>query len=106
MVEEMNARRLDGPKQRVSNKRIKQSRGVRELIPEENEDFTHDEVFGDLKDQAFSCEEAAEFLAMSVPKIKELVTNGGLSPDSTSKSQMQFLGKDLIDCKNKILAGC
>jgi excisionase family DNA binding protein len=44
------------------------------------DDFTHEQVFGHLQQEAFSAAEAAEYLEISVPTLRRHVQSGKLVP--------------------------
>ncbi len=44
------------------------------------DDFTHEQVFGQLQQEPFSAREAAEYLEVSVPTLRRYVQSGKLVP--------------------------
>ncbi len=44
------------------------------------DDFTHEQVFGQLQQEPFSSGEAAEYLEVSVPTLRRYVQSGKLVP--------------------------
>lgn len=44
------------------------------------DDFTHEQVFGQLQQELFSAGEAAEYLEVSVPTLRRYVQSGKLVP--------------------------
>ena len=44
------------------------------------DDFTHEQVFGQLQQEPFSAGEAAEYLEVSVPTLRRYVQSGKLVP--------------------------
>lgn len=53
------------------------------------EDFTHDQVFGQTYQEPFSAGEAAEYLEVSVPTLRRYVQSGKLVPShAVGRNQM------------------
>jgi len=65
-------------------------------------DYTHEQVFGHLRNATFSAEEAAEFLELSLPTIRRYVQNGKLKPTSIIGRSQLFSSADLKLLKQKI----
>jgi excisionase family DNA binding protein len=65
-------------------------------------DYTHDQVFGHLRNATFSAEEAAEFLEISLPTLRRYVQTGRLKPTSTIGRSQLFSSADLKLLKQKI----
>jgi excisionase family DNA binding protein len=64
--------------------------------------FTHNDVFGHLKHDLFSAEEAAEFLEISLPTLRRHVQAGRLKPASIVGRSQLFSSVDLKLLKQKI----
>ena len=67
----------------------------------ENE-YTHEQVFGHLRNATFSAEEAAEFLEISLPTLRRYVQTGKLKPASLIGRSQLFSSSDLKLLKQKI----
>jgi excisionase family DNA binding protein len=65
-------------------------------------DYTHEQVFGHLRNAAFSAEEAAEFLEISLPTLRRYVQAGKLKPSSIIGRSQLFSSADLKLLKQKI----
>jgi excisionase family DNA binding protein len=65
-------------------------------------DLTHDQVFGHLKKDAFSAEESAEYLEISIPTFRRLVQSGKLKPTRVIGRSQLFSTEDLRKFKLKI----
>lgn len=65
-------------------------------------DYTHEQVFGHLRNATFSAEEAAEFLEVSVPTLRRYVQAGRLKPSSTLGRSQLFSTADLKLLKQKL----
>ena len=65
-------------------------------------DYTHEQVFGHLRNATFSAEEAAEFLEISVPTLRRYVQAGRLKPSSTLGRSQLFSTADLKLLKQKL----
>ncbi|MBU3566538.1 helix-turn-helix domain-containing protein [Polynucleobacter sp. MWH-HuK1] len=65
-------------------------------------DYTHEQVFGHLKNASFSAEEAAEFLEISLPTLRRYVQAGKLKPSSIIGRSQLFSSSDLKLLKQKI----
>lgn len=60
---------------------------ARSVFPDDN--FTHEQVFGDLHQALFSAKEAAEYLEISLPTLRRYVQSGRLAPtDLVGRNQM------------------
>jgi len=76
------------------------------LFQEDN--FTHDQVFGHLTDQGFSTQEAAEYLEVSIATLRRYVQGGRLRPSQVvgrnqlfSTQELKALKRSLRDVKGK-----
>lgn len=65
-------------------------------------DYTHEQVFGHLRNASFSAEEAAEFLEISLPTLRRHVQAGRLKPASIVGRSQLFSSVDLKLLKQKI----
>ena len=64
-------------------------------------DYSHDQVFGRLKNEAFSAEEAAEYLEVSLPTLRRYVQSGRLKPSHIVGRSQLFSTADLRRLKIK-----
>lgn len=65
-------------------------------------DYSHDQVFGRLKNDAFSAEEAAEYLEVSLPTLRRYVQSGKLRPSTVIGRSQLFSSTDLRLFKQKM----
>jgi excisionase family DNA binding protein len=65
-------------------------------------EYTHEQVFGHLRNATFSAEEAAEFLEVSLPTLRRYVQSGRLKPTSVIGRSQLFSSIDLKLLKQKI----
>ena len=65
-------------------------------------DYSHDQVFGDLRNASFSAEEAAEFLEISLPTLRRYVQAGRLKPSTIIGRSQLFSSSDLRLLKQKM----
>ena len=68
----------------------------------QDSDYTHEQVFGHLRNATFSAEEAAEFLEISLPTLRRYVQTGKLKPTSLLGRSQLFSSADLKLLKQKI----
>ena len=66
-------------------------------------EYTHDQVFGHLKTEAFSAEEAADYLEISIPTLRRYVQSGKLKPSTIIGRSQLFSSTDLKLLKQKIV---
>ena len=59
------------------------------------DDFTHDQVFGDMHQEPFSAWEAAEYLEVSVPTLRRYVQSGKLVPSHVVGRNQMFSAQTL-----------
>jgi excisionase family DNA binding protein len=59
------------------------------------DDFTHEQVFGHLRQEVFSAEEAAEYLEVSIPTLRRYVQSGKLVPSHTIGRNQMFSAQTL-----------
>lgn len=64
-------------------------------------DYTHEQVFGHLRNASFSAEEAAEFLEISLPTLRRYVQSGRLKPSTTIGRSQLFSSDQLRLFKQK-----
>jgi excisionase family DNA binding protein len=64
--------------------------------------YTHEEVFGHLRDVTFSAKEAAEFLEVSLPTLRRYVQAGRLKPSAVIGRSQLFISVDLRLLKQKL----
>ncbi|QWD64407.1 helix-turn-helix domain-containing protein [Polynucleobacter sp. MWH-UH2A] len=69
---------------------------------ENNPVFSHEQVFGHLRDTIFSAEEAAEYLEISIPTLRRYVQSGRLKPSNTIGRSQLFSSAELKLFKLKI----
>ena len=55
-----------------------------------DDDFSHDEVFGELHQSPFCASEAAEYLDVSVPTLRRYVQSGQLVPSHVVGRNQMF----------------
>jgi len=60
-----------------------------------DENLTHDQVFGHLKNDVFTANEAAEYLEVSLPTFRRFVQGGKLQSVSEVGRNQMFSTKDL-----------
>ena len=65
-------------------------------------DYTHEQVFGHLRNATFSADEAAEFLEISLPTFRRYVKAGRLKPSTAIGRSQLFSSADLKLLKQKL----
>jgi len=65
-------------------------------------DLSHEQVFGHLKEDAFSANEAAEYLEISIPTLRRHVQAGRLKPSSIIGRNQLFSSSELRLFKQKL----
>lgn len=65
-------------------------------------DYSHEQVFGHLKNEAFSADEAAEYLEISIPTLRRYVQAGRLKPSAVIGRSQLFSSTDLKLLKQKL----
>ena len=65
-------------------------------------EYTHYQIFGHLKTEAFSAEEAAEYLEISIPTLRRYVQSGRLKPSIIIGRSQLFSSVDLRLLKQKM----
>lgn len=78
----------------------KQRVAFRALIQEEN--LTHDEVFGHLKGKEFGSKQAAEYLDVSIATFRRKVADGAIKASSVLGRNHLYLLDDLRALKRSI----
>jgi excisionase family DNA binding protein len=61
----------------------------------DQENFSHEEVFGHLRTELFSSEEAATYLEISLPTLRRLVQSKRLQPKQVVGRSQLFTVHDL-----------
>ena len=64
--------------------------------------FTHEQVFGHLRNDTFSAEEAAEYLEVSMPTFRRYVQSGKIKPKEVIGRSQLFGTIDLRKLKQKL----
>ena len=64
--------------------------------------FTHEQVFGHLRNDTFSAEEAAEYLEISIPTFRRYVQSGKIQPKEIIGRSQLFATIDLRKLKQKL----
>lgn len=59
------------------------------------DDFTHEQVFGDTHLEPFSALEAAEYLEVSIPTLRRYVQSGKLTPSHVVGRNQMFSAQTL-----------
>lgn len=62
----------------------------------------HQDPFGHLSGDEFTAEEAAEYLEVSMPTLRRLVTGGRLNPSSTVSRNQMFAVPELKTFKRTL----
>jgi excisionase family DNA binding protein len=65
-------------------------------------DNNHEQVFGHLRGETFSAEEAAEYLEVSIPTLRRHVQSGKLKPSAVIGRSQLFSSNDLRLLKQKL----
>ena len=64
--------------------------------------LTHEQVFGHLRNDTFSAEEAAEYLEISMPTFRRYVQSGKIKPTELIGRSQLFATADLRKLKLKL----
>ncbi len=64
--------------------------------------FTHEQVFGHLRNDTFFAEEAAEYLEVSMPTFRRYVQSGKIQPQQVIGRSQLFATNDLRKLKQKL----
>lgn len=67
-----------------------------------DDDFTHEQVFGQVNREPLSATEAAEYLEMSLPTLRRHVQAEKLKPSHSVGRNQMFLASDLRAYKRKL----
>ncbi len=70
----------------------------------QSQDFTHEQVFGDLHSEQFSSTEAAEYLEVSISTFRRYVQAGKINPVQVVGRNQFFAPKDLKAIKRSLRA--
>lgn len=65
-------------------------------------ELTHEQVFGHLKNESFTAEEAAQYLEVSIPTFRRYVQSGKLKPSQVVGRSQLFATTDLRRLKQKL----
>jgi excisionase family DNA binding protein len=71
----------------------------------QDDDFTHEQVFGHLADDPFTAYEAAEYLEVSIATFRRYVQSGKIKPSHHVGRSQMFATRDLKDYKQFLRAG-
>jgi len=67
------------------------------------EDYSHEQVFGDLADDEFTASEAAEYLEVSLATFRRYVQRGKITPSHVVGRNQFFATNDLKSFKRSLL---
>jgi len=70
----------------------------------EKENFSHDEVFGDVSNAQFTVSEASEYLEVSVPTFRRYVQGKKITPIQVVGRNQFFAAQDLKSFKRSLRA--
>jgi excisionase family DNA binding protein len=98
----MNAEDLFAHVQKMSSKERIKFFSLVAINAFQEAEYTHEQVFGHLRNTSFSAEEAAEFLEISLPTLRRHVQSGRLKPTSIIGRSQLFSSADLKLLKQKI----
>lgn len=68
----------------------------------QNEDYSHEQVFGDLANDEFTAREAAEYLEISIPTFRRYVQGGKINPSHVVGRNQFFATQDLKPFKRAL----
>jgi len=68
----------------------------------QNDDFSHQQVFGHLINDEFSSKDAAEYLEISIATFRRYVQKGKLSPSNVYGRSQMFATRDLKQFKRAL----
>lgn len=73
----------------------------------DEDNYSHEEVFGDLKDAYFTASEAAEYLEISIATFRRYVRDGKLSASTEVGNTHLFLLEDLrrVKAAKRVMKG-
>lgn len=69
----------------------------------QDDNFTHEQVFGHLAEAAFSAQEAAEYLEVSIATLRRYVQSGRLKPSQVIGRCQLFSTQDLKALKRSLV---
>ena len=72
----------------------------RALMHEEN--LTHDEVFGHLKEKEFSSQDSCDYLGISIPTFRRYISKGLIKANSSLGRNHLYLLEDLHTLKQRL----
>ena len=102
MTQSMTAEDLFAQVQKMSAKERIKFFSLIAISAFQEPDYTHEQVFGHLREASFSAEEAAEYLEISLPTFRRYVQAGRLKPRSIIGRSQLFSSNDLRLLKQKI----
>jgi len=102
MTQYMTAEDLFAQVQKMSSKERVKFFSLIAINAFQEPEYTHEQVFGHLRNATFSAEEAAEFLEVSLPTLRRYVQAGRLKPTSIIGRSQLFSSTDLKLLKQKI----
>lgn len=102
MTQSMTAEDLFAQVQKMSAKERIKFFSLIAISAFQEPDYTHEQVFGHLREASFSAEEAAEYLEISLPTLRRYVQTGRLKPRSIIGRSQLFSSNDLRLLKQKI----
>ena len=102
MTQSMTAEDLFAQVQKMSAKERIKFFSLIAISAFQEPDYTHEQVFGHLREASFSAEEAAEYLEISLPTLRRYVQAGRLKPRSIIGRSQLFSSNDLRLLKQKI----
>jgi excisionase family DNA binding protein len=68
----------------------------------DQENYSHEEIFGHLKTELFSADDAAQYLEVSLPTLRRLVQSQKLQPKQIIGRSQLFSTTDLKQLKRQI----
>lgn len=68
----------------------------------QKEDYSHEQVFGDLENDGFTASEAAEYLEVSLPTFRRYVQSKKINPSHTVGRNQFFATKELKSFKRSL----
>ena len=102
MAPSMTAEDLFTQVQKMSSKELIKFFSLVAINAFQDTEYTHEQVFGHLRNATFSAEETAEFLEISLPTLRRYVQAGKLKPVSIIGRSQLFASADLRLLKQKI----
>jgi excisionase family DNA binding protein len=102
MTQSMTAEDLFAHVQKMSSKERIKFFSLIAINAFQDTHYTHEQVFGHLRNASFSADEAAEFLEISLPTLRRYVQSGKLKPTSVIGRSQLFSSDDLRLLKEKM----